>query len=1203
MLMPVYLPGDVERSDFGKSFSVPSEKIITSHIPWAKPYEKKIKALIICPRMSMREVIELAQRLSLDYATVCTESSEQIGRSGFVKNTQRVKGSYENEILEDLYVKLKSGYDVIILGNFNWDKLPDKAKLLILQKVKTEGTGLLFSSPRAKSSLFHAVLKNRVSAEGNFLLSSAFPWDYLPAYEHTDPRKMFETAQFGKGRVLNFGSQVRIRNSRWHLSPFISPDKTTLDEPQINYDYYLQPALKAILWAARKEPLIFVSGLSWSPEKPDSVNIAVTNRKQTQKTVLCLTLRNLDGTILSYKEIAAVLNPGENKLTVKAERIPGDVFVDVRIKNPDGKILGWGSQVMNLSGKAKISVELPKKSFSRNEKVRGNIRITGLPGRITKLNVSIEDNYGRIIATENIQFPGHGDNAVFEFAPPFDYVTMRQKVKVSLENKAVFSVGKEFFINDLPCTPDDIFVFAWGPLENNFLSPLLLRQLKQYGLDAMIWKAYFCPVAARENMLICPFAAITMKDTAEQKLKNIRTPCLTDPGYWQSVKRKIREELTPAASFSVPIAIFGGENLLAQNGNNVCFSPTCIKDFQNFVKNEYKNLSALNKEYGTAYNSWDQVRPFGASGNFPPWVDHRRHMESVWASAYRTQKEYAKAVLPAGKALCGDSSDDWIGSYFGNDYCKIMPELEVVNIYRKPWNFQMLKDFCRPGTLKGSWFGGYIDQRSKLFQEFQIWERLLEGQNIFTLYAAASYPEDYFVNFDLSPCSFFEKTIEEIKELKAGLGKLMINASPLNDGIGIYYSASSLHVATLTSPPGKGQENQGAYIQLVKDLGFQPRMVSYREAEQGKLKDMNLKVLILPLALALSPAEIAEIRNFVKNGGTVIADFFPGVYDQHGKKYENEALYDVFGVKSFKPGEKVKGPVRFSAAGLEDVKNEMTGAAMDQREITTAKPYGFIDKIPALLFNKYGRGQTVYLNFSLADYCIPTQDGLLGPLKDDKEYRERAFQRKIMYFLLRSARLVRPVGINPRIRCRTYRFRLGNAEYLGLLRPPPEKGIKYDLNQARPLTGKQVSLQLPRKSHVYDVRDKKYLGELQTLKTEIFPGTARLFALMPYEIKNVQLRPGSKNVRQGEILRYDLSLTYEPNDKKVVPHVFRVELVDPAGKTVYYYTRNIFADTETYSGKIKLALNEVPGTWTIKATEIVSGLGNEIKFKVLPKQN
>ena len=57
-------------------------------------------------------------------------------------------------------------------------------------------------------------------------------------------------------------------------------------------------------------------------------------------------------------------------------------------------------------------------------------------------------------------------------------------------------------------------------------------------------------------------------------------------------------------------------------------------------------------------------------------------------------------------------------------------------------------------------------------------------------------------------------------------------------------------------------------------------------------------MLILPACLCLSDAEARRIKDFCRAGGTVIADYMPGLWDQHGKgRPDGGVLDDLFGVK------------------------------------------------------------------------------------------------------------------------------------------------------------------------------------------------------------------------------------------------------------------------------------------------------------------
>ena len=79
-LTPAYADGD-NTIDIGPQFCSPSREVVTPHIAWANPYASgKLRVLFIGHRYRMREVIEFAQRLEMDYdfAATCFESADRM---------------------------------------------------------------------------------------------------------------------------------------------------------------------------------------------------------------------------------------------------------------------------------------------------------------------------------------------------------------------------------------------------------------------------------------------------------------------------------------------------------------------------------------------------------------------------------------------------------------------------------------------------------------------------------------------------------------------------------------------------------------------------------------------------------------------------------------------------------------------------------------------------------------------------------------------------------------------------------------------------------------------------------------------------------------------------------------------------------------------------------------------------------------------
>ena len=170
-------------ADFGPKFFEPTEEVVTPHIKWAKPYsEGKIKALFIVPFIAMREVIELSQRLDLDYEVFA------FGRKGsfnFKWAGIFFTGVGPHDLGKRLNEKLSRDYDLIVIGNMNkkvWEEIPLECRFQILMKVK-QGTGLVGHFPTGLDDYLKKATSSKAEAEVINKLIEGFPFSSLEAFK------------------------------------------------------------------------------------------------------------------------------------------------------------------------------------------------------------------------------------------------------------------------------------------------------------------------------------------------------------------------------------------------------------------------------------------------------------------------------------------------------------------------------------------------------------------------------------------------------------------------------------------------------------------------------------------------------------------------------------------------------------------------------------------------------------------------------------------------------------------------------------------------------------------------------------------------------------------------------------------------------------------------------------------------------------
>jgi len=374
----------------------------------------------------------------------------------------------------------------------------------------------------------------------------------------------------------------------------------------------------------------------------------------------------------------------------------------------------------------------------------------------------------------------------------------------------------------------------------------------------------------------------------------------------------------------------------------------------------------------------------------------------------------------------------------------------------------------------------------------------------------------------------------------------------------------------------------------------------------------------------LSPNEAAEVKAFVKEGGTVIADLRPGVRDEHGKPYEKGGVLDAaFGVKQ---RSELPKAANCDVKDVADLSIMLKGAACDLSvKLGTGKARALLGRepgfdAPALIINPYGKGKAILLNFSLANYA-----GVVGSLESSavKAGDEAGAIRKIFRGLMLEAGVVEPAKLETEIEgVRLYRFGRDKLNYLGVLQELPEAPAVYAEGKARPLAAKPAVIKLAEKKHVYDVRSGKYLGFIDRIETAIEPGKGLLFALLPYEVTGLRMKINqhedakafseskwkkalrrikentgliSAHVVRGGVLEYEIEAWDVKNPGL---HVFRTELVSPKGEVISYYSENVVGEKGTGKGSVPLALNDAAGKWKIRARDVATSAFVEKTFMI-----
>ena len=582
-------------------------------------------------------------------------------------------------------------------------------------------------------------------------------------------------------------------------------------------------------------------------------------------------------------------------------------------------------------------------------------------------------------------------------------------------------------------------------------------------------------------------------------------------------------------------------------------------------------------------------------------------MDSVWAGIYEFCRDTIQDIIPSAR-VGYEGSDHYVSTWKADDHWKLSRVMDLNNIYFYPFEAAVARSFLPRDALFGAgWFGGYPWNRSAPFMKYSPWALLFKGANSYWIFHAGP-AEDSIMAPDHSIYPFFKVGLREFNEIKEGIGKSLILSERQND-LGILFSPSSVHTSTFFgSPLGKKSEFLEGSTQIFIDMGFQPRIISYAELKEGKLSGYGLPLLYLPYCLSLSLAEIEAIKDFVKNGGLLMADLRPGVRDEHGKLFPAGQLDDLFGVKtgpeeSLKTGElKVTG-MRPPFRG--NLPNLLYDPSLKARG---GKSLGKIGNTPAIVVNRYGGGKTILLNSVFPEYYEKTEFGNTPDSAEERKdfifrsKRDFGFWGKTASFraffkkLLKEQEFLPPVVIKPELpKLEVTRFKSGKIQYVGILQGLPRPGLAYAVDRVPLPPSKSVKITFPQQGHVYDVRTKKYAGRVRRIKTNIHPCEAKLYALLPYQVKGVNISLTNSTFSQGSAVPYEVALSASAD--KPESHIFRIRVINPRGEEVPYYSRNLAVKGKA-ADKIFFAMNEEPGTWKIEIQEVISAKKSQAEFEI-----
>ena len=366
--------------------------------------------------------------------------------------------------------------------------------------------------------------------------------------------------------------------------------------------------------------------------------------------------------------------------------------------------------------------------------------------------------------------------------------------------------------------------------------------------------------------------------------------------------------------------------------------------------------------------SWS-VREFDASALMDQWSFNDSH----WCNFLGDLVQYANSLDPDTPCgLVGGQSPNAFGGY---DYAKLMRKIQYIEAYNLGSSQAIIRSFNPHNALPAVTSHFHQSAEDDIWQ---VWYYLAHGNR-----GHIGWVENWFDG--QTPRPWQAQVAPQYLEAGQKIGPLLADAEWKHDGVAILYSHPSIqlgwildaeaHGATWVNRDGDHRLGASplvrqAWENMLRDEGLQYTYLSYVDVIQTGIPP-EYRVLILPACLCLSDAEAQVIEAFCRRGGTVIADYLPGVWDQHGRgRPGGGALDALFGVRH--------DPAMTSA----DVFGGKLWCEVDQdinfgwktytEFLTNANtclqdPSGFhkaVRAMPTATVNRVGHGKAVLMNLS-----------------------------------------------------------------------------------------------------------------------------------------------------------------------------------------------------------------------------------------------
>ena len=1114
----------------------------TPHTDWAQPYALgKVRVLYFGwgsydRGIEARDIVELMQRFDIEakaayyHRIIDSPETEWCGGEAGV---QRILGLLDEH------------WDCFVFAGVPPTQLPNEAQFKMYQKV-TEGAGIVLVGVDDQRAL-------------------------KPPNELTDPSGFLAREPVGEAYRIKAGRGIRLP---------ARPQVEYHPGWEVDYDYWLERVGRAVLWAAKKWPRLELTvaaaraPVDRSEASAHPVYVRYESAPWSDANVLVkgvtleARLRRSDGDVVGLAHSCQLGAGGGEIAFPLSVRYPADRYhFDVIARSEDG-VEAWASAPLEIiSHRTVETVELERPWGEVGDKIAGLVRLDGSPGADEGVRVQLLDANQRVLAQRDA--PLRDSAAGFEFMVE-DWMPMVLEVRALVTDR-VREAASAYTYFRVTRRNHGRFNFVVWDWPTDTLAPYVEEQLARLGCTVQLRGGAPDEVVAASNIAQIPYTTRIM--TTWDDNGYMLPTCWNDEPAVDEWVESIVSKYEPSRQHGVFVYSLGDET--ATTGS--CVHPACLAAYRRYLQQEYGDIAALNRSWGSDYASFDQVGLSAPRDNdeaqalgarlYARWYDRQAFKGYNFVRLCERFDRRFKELDP--QALTGFEGAGTFSD--GTDIDLICR----TNGFWSPYPGmadEVVRSIASRNFIRSNWMGYTKDADSLLGQ---YWRMVTRGADSvwwwrwdgFGAYRGLLAPH-------LAPWRAIKEMQRDTQIVRDGLGDLLLQSERQDDRIAILYSYPSSFANKLEAGPsyGKYEDDHAAWQRTLRALGLQFSYVTDRMLRQGEFRARRYKVLILPQAEAIGPLEAEAIRDFAAQGGTVIADVRPGLYDHHCKPLDRGLLDAVFGIVRTGNEQAVVGDGSISgAAGLSPIAFSLAGVRADPAvRATQGQALGGAGAAPLLVVNQVGHGRAVLLNFAMSSF---------PDLRDpDNPPAAADF----------AAALLASAGVEPAVKVTDAAGRaVRDTEVIRW------RGRGVDLLAVFGGKDEMVNLTLPYAQHVYDLRERAYRGLRQVFGVHNLPTRATFVALSPTRLSAPDVVLSDSRVERGQ--RLAVRLSYGASRAR---HAAAIRVHQPGGMHAEWFDQVVVVEPEGTDIVLPIAYNDATGAWTVRAVDLYTNEAAEARFVV-----